>query len=898
MSRRKRMLQQLDDEIREHIETETRDNIGRGMSPEEARYAAMRKFGNVTRVKEETREVWSFVWLEQLLQDIRFGLRMLRKSPGFAAVAILTLALGIGANTAIFSVMNALLLKTLPVQNPEQLVIFDPIFQGHSSNGLTSYGVYERLRGLSAFFSGIAGIANVDRSNVTVNGLGGGANPEQVRVGLATGNYFETMGVNAVTGRTFGPEDDRVPGGHPVTVISHAYWERKFSLDPGIVGRTLRLNGTTYTILGVTARDFSGEWVGRPTDLWIPLTMVAQVMVELPPDLTHGAAMNVRIQVLARLKPGAQVGQAQAAAKAIHQQFWRDIDGPNLSAQDLDRIAHTDVELLPAARGYSPRRRDLAQPLAIVAMMVGLVLLIACANFANLLLVRSATRHREISVRQAVGAGAARIVRQLLTESVLLAAIGGALGLVFAGWVTSALMKFAAAGPVRGVQPGMTLELHLDGRVLAFTSLLCLLTGILFGLAPALRTAKASISPTLSERSASALGASGRLGRVLVISQVAASLLLLIVAGLFVQTVSNLKSQDLGFDRARVLLLWIAPGQTGRWGAANASLYQKVEERISSLPGVLAVSPSVYGMLQGNLTPGTILDVPGYVPGSDADARAQWSIVGRGFFDTLGLQLIAGRNFTEYDTTTAPPVAIINETMASHFFGHENPLGKHFQSWGVTKQIVGVVKDAKYESPREEGKRMFYLPYSQQLERLSQTICVAVRTEGPPASFALRIRQTLRDLDPNLPVLRTETIDDQLDELLVPERLMATLAGLFGALAALLACLGLYGVIAYGVSRRRNEIGVRMALGAQRGDVLGTVLKESLSLLIVGIAIGLPMTLGAARMISSRLFGVSAADPVTIVGASGLMLAVGTLAGLLPAYRASRLDPMVALRHE
>jgi predicted permease len=554
------------------------------------------------------------------------------------------------------------------------------------------------------------------------------------------------------------------------------------------------------------------------------------------------------------------------------------------------------MELEPAAGGYSPQRESLAQPLRILMIVVGLVLLIACANVANLLLARAAGRQREMAVRLAVGAGAARIVRQLLTESVLLATAGGALGLLFAQWGTRAMLQLAASGPVRSQSASLTLDLHPDLRVLGFTTALCLLTGILFGLAPAFGAAKVSIAPALVERGAAAGGF--RLGKLLVIVQVALSLMLLTGATLFARTLSNLKARDLGFEREHLLLIWTAPGQTGRWGAAAASLFETLEQRISALPGVLAVSPTVYGMLQGNTNIGAPMNVPGFVSATDADQRAQWSIVGTQFFDTVKLRLLAGRNFTERDIATSPQVAILNQSMARHSFGNESPLGRKFESWGITKEVIGVVADAKYESPREDGRRMFYLPYRQQLGRLSQTSCLAIRTVGNPTSVVASVRQEMRNIDPRLPVIRVETIEQQLDNLLVQERLIATLSALFGALAVLLACLGLYGVMAHSAARRTNEIGIRMALGASRGRVLGMVLGESLWLVAAGIAIGLPATLGAARLISSRLFGVRANDPWTIAGAAALLIGVALLAGFIPARRAAKIDPMCALRHE
>jgi predicted permease len=887
---------ELAEEIDSHLDLHVADNVRAGMNPEEARRAAIVKLGGIEQTKESYRERSGLPALDTVFQDIRYGLRMLWRSPGFTSVAVLSLALGIGANTAIFSVMDAFLLKMLPVQDPQQLVVFDRIDQGRSSNGLFPFEMYERLRKLDAFFSNMTAILSVDRSNVKIQGPGGGVDPGQCSVGVVTGNFFETLGVRSAIGRTFGPNDDVGVGGHPVAVISYSYWDRRFGHAPNILGRTFTLRATTYTVIAVTPKGFSGEWVGRPTEVWVPVAMMAQVMTELPPDPKRGGRMSFHL--VARLRRGVSPGQAQAAAHAIHQQYLREISGPNLTAHDSQLIATTRLEMVSAGRGFAPQRQLLAQPLAVVALMVGLVLLIACANLANLLLARSAARQREITVRLAIGAGRARIVRQLLTESLLLAGMGGILGLLVAWPMSNTLTGFAGSGPVRRVDAAVLLNLQPDVRVLLFTLFLCLATGILFGLAPAIRASKISISPGLGERGVAAGGAGGNLSKLLIVLQVALSVFLLVGAGLFVRTLRSLKSQDLGFDRKHLLIAWIAPGQTGRWGAATAQLYSAIEERLSAIPGVVAVSPNVYGILQGNTLPGAIMNVPGYVPASDADTRAQWSIVGTGFFDTFGLRLIAGRNLTERDIVTAPQVAILNQSMARHFFGNDDPLGKHFESWGVVKEVVGVVNDAKYESPREEGRRMFYLPYRQQLGRLTQNVSFAIRTSGNPDQFESTIRRALNEVDPRLPILRIETVEDQLDALLVPERATATFSLFFGALAALLASIGLYGVMAYNTARRTNEIGIRLALGATRRGVLGMVMKETLGLVACGILLGVPVALAGGRMISAQLFGVQAMDPLTFAAASLLMIGVAALAGFLPARRAAKVDPMAALRHD
>ncbi len=840
-------------------------------------------------------------YLETLWQDFRYGLRMLRKRPGFTVVAVLSLALGIGANTAIFSVLNALMLKPLPVRNAKQLVTLNYVHDGESEN--FSYPVFDRLRdGLpTSTFSSISAVREMWQSNVMVNGDGGSADGGDVLVGLVSGDYFSTLGVSTVIGRALTTDDDRVPGDHPVTVISYDYWQRRLGLAPDVVGRTLTMNGVTYNILGITPPGFSGDWVGRSTDLWLPLAMAPLVNAERPDSLTNPNQTWLRI--IARLKPGATLQQCQAATDVV----WRQA----LSAQSRFS-GDVTPRVEPYVRGYSPEREAFKQPLAMLMVGVGLVLLIACANIATLLLARSAAREKEMTVRVALGARAARLVRQLLTESVLLSIIGGALGLFVAVQGTEALVRFLSSAPQANYLGSLAfqLDVHPDARVLAFTAAVCLLTGLLFGLAPARRAATVSLTSALSGRGADSGGSPGRfrLGKWLVVSQVALSLLLLIAAGLFVRTLRNLQSQDLGFDREHVLLIWTWPGQSGRKGPELANYYQKAQERISALPGVLSASPSMKGLLRDNSpyvrvqVPGLQLDDTNYPP---------FDLVAPKFFETVGIPPLMGRDFTAHDTETAPHVAIINEYTAHLYFSDQNPIGKTFgaaMSGGrepqfMDTEMVGVVKNVKGNlSLRETDRRMIYFPYRQDLSLKTHPrlvrMCLAVHTLGDPARLKASIRDELRRMDPGLPIVSMHTMDEQLDEAVAQERLIARLSACFGALAVLLACLGLYGVISYTVARRTNEIGIRLALGATRAGVLWMVLKESLWLVLAGIALGVPATLVATRLISTMFYGVNASDPLTMVGATMLMIAVAALAAFLPARRASKVDPMVALRYE
>jgi predicted permease len=830
--------------------------------------------------------------LNDFWQDLRYGLRALRRSPVFTAVAALSLALGIGANTAIFSVIDALLLRKLPVKQPEELVTLEQVFADGRRQHNYGYVDFERFQRLTQVFTDVSATTWQDAFNVAASGPGGGVDEGQARVSVVTGNFFSVLGVGARVGRTLTADDDRALGAHPVTVISDAYWERRFSRAADVVGRTLSLNGTKFEIIGVTPRGFAGDWVGWPTDFWIPLAMQYQAMPWLPPGLRGARA---QYKLIARLKPRVTLEQAQAAGQLAQQQLVQDaLPGSGVSKDG--RLAVTS-----AAAGYSTQRETFAQPLAILLAMVGALLLIACANVANMLLARAAARQQETAVRLALGASRFRIVRQLLAESLLLSGLGGAIGSLFAQWWIELLLLFARSGPVSSVQfgaPALVLDLRPDGRVLVFTAALSLLTVVLCGLAPAFRSARVSLVPALAGRGADALGSGGRFGlrKLLVVAQVALSLTLLVGATLLVRTLRNLKSEDLGLERERLLLVWTLPNQTGRQGPALSALFWTIQERLAALPGVVSASSSITGLLTG-ASGGPTLRAEGSAQEIRVDATMT---AGPRFFETIGQPLRAGREFTRPDSDPTRRVVIINESLARRLFGNESALGRRLISGRGSEapsyEIVGVAKDAKYRTPREQSGLMTYWPIAEgnRLPRL----CLIVRAAGSPASIAANVRQELRQIEPNLPVLKVDTIDEQLDALLFQERLLTNLSTFFGVLAVLLACLGLYGVMSYSVARRTHEIGIRLALGATPAGVLRLVLKESLWLALAGIALGVPAALALTRTMKTLLFGVSATDPVTFAALALLLTAVALLACYIPARRATRVDPMVALRHE
>jgi predicted permease len=809
---------------------------------------------------------------------------MLQKSPVFSAVAVLSLALGIGANTAIFSLIDAVLLKMLPVASPQRLVVFQMSGDGFS------YPDYKLIRDTNTVFTGVLGYSPA-RLNVRIDGQLEPAGTGQ----LVTGNYYSVLGVRAILGRTLEPDDDRTPGAHPVAVISYAFWQRRFNRDPGVLRRTIEIAGLPYTIVGVTPPEFFGLEVGRAPDITVPVMMQPQVMPGMTSWLVNERQTNSWLHVIARLKPGVSVPQAVASLQPAANQMNEEVR-QFMAAKfgNALRAEPQKLELLPGSKGLSDLRRQFSQPLAVLMAVVGLVLLIACANVANLLLVRATARRREIAVRLALGAARLRLIRQLLTESVVLSTLGGLAGLLFARWSARLLMAFLPKGEVP-----VALDLSPDVRILAFTLAVSVLTGILFGLAPALRAARLDLNPALTQKQTGGLRQST--GKLLVVSQVAFSLLLLVGAGLFLRTLGNLRSQDAGFQPEKILVVRLEPLGSDFKSAKLDLAYRDFLRRIRAIPGVIAASLGGYSPFSRDPWErgGSFDNMPTIAVEGRPDTKVHWMQIYPDYFASLGLPILRGRDLRSQDQRTSQEVAVINETMARVLFPGRDPIGARFSFAGsrsIAIEIAGIVKDARYGSLREPVAPMFYQTFVQaHTGRGQMTLHVRTANAVTVAPAVLReVQQLCRDV----PTFEMQTLAAQIDGSVLEERLIATLCGFFAGLALLLAGIGLYGLMAYAVARRTNEIGIRMALGAQRSEVIWLVLREVLTLVGIGVATGIPMALAAARLISGSLFGVTAADPFTLGTATVVMLAVAALAGYLPAHRAARVDPMNALRYE
>ena len=887
--------QELDDELREHLARKTEEYVAQGMTQEEAHRRARLDLGGIEQTKEQCRDARRVNWIQDFVQDLRFGTRTLRKSPGFTIVAVLTLALGIGANTAIFSILNAVLLRNLPVKNPKELVLLGT-GRGQGSTGgvddvLYSYRFYEELAKRNQVFSETSAMMSVlfDGMHGRVEGS---ASLEPMNVQLVSGTYFSMLGVEPILGREFTKLDDEPLGAQAIAMISYSWWTRRFARDPAVIGKTIAIGPTLYSIVGVTAGNFSGTTVGESPDVWIPLSMQKQVS---PGWNGLEDRWWDSLYILARLKPGVSVAQAEAGINVLAKAIWRDFAGPVIPPHRQRNIDEAWIPLTSAARGLS-ELREYSLPLQILLVVVALVLLIACANIANLLLARTANRQREIAVRTAVGAGRARVFRQLLTESLLLACLGGVLGLLFASWASRAILVWISAGP-----ESLPLNIAPDVRLLAFTFLISLVTALLFGTLPALRSTHVNLTDAFkSGRGAAALGVRSRFSSALIVSQVALSFVLLIGAGLFLRTLVNLTHVNTGFDEKSVLLFAIDPPAVGyKVDSRLVNLYQQLEQRVAAEPGVLADSVSLLTFNQGGWS--TSVSVLGGGPSLSDNPNVMHNAVGRGYFATMGIPLLTGRVFGPQDTATSAKVAVINQTMARLYFPDGSPIGRRFgiegdPAYAADFEIIGVVKDAKYESLGESPEPGAYYLYSQILHQFYYDF--EVRYSGDPRPIIAEVRSTAASVDPNLPVVYQSTLAEQVGRSVASQSLTARLSAFFGLLAVFLASIGIYGLTSYGVARRTNEIGIRVALGAPRARVFWIILRDVLLFASTGLALGVPIALAVGQLVSSLLFGVKPADPATMVVTATLLLVLNVAAGYLPARRAMRVDPMVALRYE
>ena len=840
-------------------------------------------------------------------QDTRFGWRMLAKNPGFTMVAILTLALGIGANTAIFNLVNAVMLQSLPVRNPEDLVV--PRWSAHSrpentdtssfgdcsdrgipgpnSDGCSfSYPMFNEIRAQQGLFSSVAAFAGPAQLD-----LSGSGPASIVRGELVSGDYFQTLGVPAALGRTLDPSDE-LPGAAPVVVLNYGYWQSAFGGAARAIGETVRLNRVTFTIVGVTEPSFTRLTPGQSLDMWLPLTLGQRLGIRWsgPVSISSGDPENDAgdwwLTLVGRLKPGTPLGQAQAALSLLFRN--QTLHGSKRAFKDSD---DPKVTLLPAQKGLAGVRANLGEPLYLLMAAVGIVLLIACANVAGLMLARATAREKEIAVRLTLGAGRRRVIQQLLTESLLLSFAGASLGLLLAFWGGGWLGAFLSTNS----HTPLKIDLHPDVTVLIFTMVVALLTAMGFGLAPAFRGTGINLAPALKQNSGS-LSATGHvgsrrfgLGSSLVVTQVALSLVVLTGAGLLLRTLDRLRNIDPGFDTRNVLLFSLDPRLAGYKEENIQQVYDEIDRRLVVLPGVVSASYSSGVLLDGGLwTEGV------HIEGQSEKStfKTQMLAAGPDFFETMRIPLVRGRTFRESDLHSAQPVAVVNQAFVHRFLESRDPIGLHFEQHDEPREIIGVVADTKYDRLQSEDAPTAYIPLK------NGEVTFALRSTVATSALIPAVRRIVSEVDNNLPVFGVRTQSQTIDRLLFNERLVAHLFSTFGLLALLLTCIGLYGLLSYEVARRRREIGIRAALGAQRRDVLSMVVSQGLLLVFFGVLVGIVTALGVTRYLQSILFGVRPTDPVTFLAVCLMLGVVALLACYIPARRATRVDPIVALRDE
>jgi predicted permease len=907
----------VDEELRFHLEQKTRDLIAGGLAPDDARAEAQRQFGDTAEVRQlcqtlgvsrertiARRDYWSG-WS----QDVRYAGRMLRKTPLVSAVAILSIALGIGANTAIFTLLDQILFRKLPVPEPDRIVRVSTTgfyYGGSIGTGRElSYPIYTELRDRNQTFTGLFAMCPFTPA---IHTGGRNASAEMIAGELVTGNYFRSLGIGAIRGRVIGEDDDRVLGGHSVAVISYAYWQRDFGGDPDIVGRTLSVSNLPMTIIGVLEPGFDGLNLASTTRVFVPLTMSGTI--PSTPSLTERGLRWLK--AYARLKPGITPEQAQASLaplyRTLREQDVTDVRFNRASATAKRRyLNENQIDIIPAAGGFTPLQGQLRRPLWVLMAIVAGVLLIACANVANLLLARGASRQREVALRLSLGATRGRIVRQLMVESVILASAGALAGLLLATAGARVLVRF-----LMSAESASAIDVTPDVRVLMFTGAIAMLTGLLFGIVPAFQSTKPELAPTLKDAAGSVVGGGHvRVRKALVVSQVALSLLLLIGAGLFLRSLNGLMTIDLGFKREHLLTFGADPTLVGYKGPRVKQYAMDLLSKVRATPGVESVGFARLGVLWGGSWASSIT-VEGHQAKDEDQVFARLNSVSPGYFGTMGIPLLMGRDFTEADYRVHGPgeasddadegyrVAIVTEEFVKRYVtGH--PIGRHVglgndPGTPTRIEIVGVVKNSAYTWPGEELAPTMYMPFLE--SRDASSAWFYVRTAQDPEAMLEVMRRTMRDLDATVPPLQLRTMETQVQRSLVNQRLMTGLSMVFSVLATLLAMVGLYGVMAYGVTRRTREIGVRMALGAVATRVVWLIMREALTLIAVGVAIALPAAWWLSRYVRSELHGVTPTDPLTVVAAVAALAAVAMAAGMIPAMRAARIDPLRALRQD
>jgi len=848
-------------------------------------------------------------WVEMVGRDFGYALRTLRRSRGFALVAALTLALGIGANTAIFTLLDQVLLRLLPVKNPQQLVLLTMRGKHYGNNwggNAISYPMYRDFQDHNEVFSGMF-CRFPNPVSMTF-----GAQSERVAAELVSGTYFDVLGVGTALGRAFTPEDDRVPDGHPLVMLSYDFWRQRFGGDRQIVGKTVLINKHEMTIIGVAQAGFDGVELGYSAKIFIPVMMEKEIIIGPMKMLTDRRSRWVN--AFGRLRPGVTETKAKAALQPfMHSMLEMEVKEAafhNASAYAREQFLKCWIDVLPGSQGRASLRRELRTPLWVLMATTGMVLLIACANIANLLLARATGRQKEIAVRLAMGATRGRIVGQLLIETLSLSALGGILGLALAFWADKALMAVYLPSDSNA----LNISAVPDFRILLFTLAVSVVTGVIFGLAPALQSTRPDVGRTLKDQAGAVVGGGhGRLRNVLVVTQVALSLLLLIGAGLFLRSLKNLSNLGTGFPAERLVGFNIDPSLNGYTPQQLNGFYQQLTDSLGAIPGVKSVAVASMRIMENNEWDSG-LTAEGYSPTkADDHPQAYMNQIGPGYFATLGVPIVAGRDFRltdnhvikradatdDFDTT--PTTVIINEKFAQRFFAGHNPVGMHLgfgtdPGTHTDMEIIGVVKDIKYTNLRDEIPIQAYVPYMNSPYLGGMTIYV--RTAGEANQLMSSVRARMRELDANVPIYKMRTMEEQISNSLATERMIASLSTVFGFVATVLAIIGLYGVMSYSVAQRTREIGIRMALGAEQGKVIGMVMREVVTLIAIGIGVGVPAALVLTRVVKSQLYGLEAYDPWTLGLATGLLAMVACAAGYLPALRASRVDPMKALRYE